>query len=101
MLSGRTRGLLLVLIAFTFALAIVVHRRKALCATVPHGFARRAPIAGASGTDTFVCSAMYQRMPLTDKLISGGWALALLALLRSVLIDRHERLISIQSRDLY
>lgn len=88
MFSRRTGVLLVVALVCTIAAGTVVHRRQARCAEVPHGFARRAPIAGASGTNTFVCPAMYQGAPLLDKVIAAAWVFAVLAVGRSVLVDR-------------
>ena len=93
---------LVVVLVLTMVLGIIAHRRQALCREVPHGFARRAPIAGASGTNTFVCPEMYRGMPVADYVVAGVWAFALLALVRSVLVDREaRRRWRLEDRDLY
>ena len=91
MFSRRTGVLLLFAVVCTIAAGRVFLKRQERCAETRHVFARRAPIAGASGRNTYVCAAMYEGMPLGDKVIAGAWVLAVLALGRSVLIDRAER----------
>ena len=98
MFSRRTGVLLLVWVVLTLVVGVIAHRRQELCHEVPHGFARRAPIAGASGTNTFVCSEIYKGLPLGEKVLAVGWAFGVLALVRSVLIDRRVRR-ELQARD--
>ncbi len=88
MLSRRTMILLVVAIATTLTLAVVAHRRQALCHQESHGFARRTRITGDSGTDTFVCSAMYKGMPVEDDVLVVVWMFSVLAVVRSVAIDK-------------
>ena len=83
--------LLLIAIVCTVAAVRVFFTRQARCAETRHLFARRAPIAGASGKNTFVCAAMYEGMPLADKVIVAVWFFASIAVLRSLLMDAHER----------
>lgn len=92
MISSRTRWLLLVTALFVLAVGVLFHRRQALCADVTHGFARRARIQGASGTDTFVCHAMMEHLPVVDIIVAAACWLSVIALLRSVWIDvEHHR----------
>lgn len=91
LLSPRTRWLALAALTLSIALGIVIHNRQALCAEVSHGFARRAPIASASGTDTFVCYAMIERLPAAEVVLGIGWWFAVLALVRSFRIDAYQR----------
>ena len=67
----------------------VVQTRKSRCAETRQTFSRRAPIPGASGRDTFFCSAMYQGMPAIDIAISIAWMFSVLAVFRSIWIDLH------------
>jgi beta-lactamase regulating signal transducer with metallopeptidase domain len=83
--------LLLLALLCTAALVSIMRKRQPLCAQTRQSFSRRAPIAGASGTNTFVCAAMYKGMPLVDNIIAVVWLFAVLAAARSVLVDREAR----------
>ena len=98
MFSNRTRLLLLIAIVLTVAMGWIAHSRHQRCAETRQSFSRRAPIAGASGTDTFVCAAMVESMPIRDKLLSLAWFVCVLAAVRSILIDRHDHRMPTPSR---
>lgn len=87
MISGRTKWIGLVTVLLLVTLSVLFHQRQAVCAEVRHGFARRAPIAGASGTDTFVCHAMIEHLPVKDVVVVVASWFSFIALLRSVWID--------------
>jgi hypothetical protein len=87
-ISRRTIVLLVVAIAAMLALGVVAHGRQALCHEESHGFSRRARIVGDSGTDTFVCSAMYKHMPVQDGVLVLFCFFSGLAVVRSLAIDK-------------
>lgn len=91
MISARTRWIMLCFLTLSSVVGIVAHRRQALCGEVPHGFARRAPIAAASGRDRFVCPAMVQKLPPAEMGLGVAWWLSLIAAARSVWIDKERR----------
>lgn len=91
MVSVRTKWLVFCFVVLSVILGVIIHTRMALCAQVPLGFARRARIEGASGTDTFVCHAMIQKLPLGDIVAAAAWWITLIAVARSIRIDVERR----------
>lgn len=89
MFSRRTSVLLLLAIVSVIATGWVWKERQPRCAETRQSFSRRAPIPGASGRDTFLCQAMYEGMPLRDKVIVVSSLFAVLAVLRSIAVDVH------------
>ena len=75
-------------------MGIVLYKRQPLCALSRHTFTRRAPIPGSSGSNTFLCPAMVQNTPVAEKVLAAAWLFATLAVVRSILIDRHQRRLS-------
>jgi ABC-type molybdate transport system permease subunit len=91
LISLRTRWLLVAALVVSIPLGVMFHARQARCAEVPHKFARRAPIRGASGSDTYVCRAMVTGLPVADGVVLAAWWLLALAFVRSLWIDRETR----------
>ncbi|MDP9040066.1 MAG: hypothetical protein M3O02_12475 [Acidobacteriota bacterium] len=91
MIARRTAWLAVLALVSSAALGVVLDRRERVCAQTPRGYARRAPIAGASGRDTFVCRAMVEHMPVADVAVAAVWWVSVLALLRSAWMDRSLR----------
>lgn len=91
MISIRTRWLGLCFVVLSVIAGVIVHRRQALCSQVPLGFARRARIQSASGTDTFVCHAMVEKLPPAEIVLAVTWWITLIAVARSVRVDVEHR----------
>ena len=88
MISRRTLLLALTLL-LSFAAGAALHRRDLRCATLRHTLARSAPwFSSQGGNHGFSCSD-YDHAPPLDKIIAAAWCIAVLATLRSVLIDIH------------